>query len=103
VLEAYDLTPFGTIMDVGGGSGALATTLLKARPELRGIVFDLPFCEDGARAHFDAAGVADRCEFVGGDFFQAVPAGADAYLLKFILHDWEDAKCAQILSSCRAA
>src|SRR5262249_50360072 len=66
------------------------------------IVFDLPFCRHGAVDYLGTAGVSDRCEFVGGDFFASVPPGADAYLLKFILHDWEDEKCAQILRSCPA-
>jgi hypothetical protein len=102
-LDACDFAPFKTIVDVGGGSGAFATTVLRTHPDMRGIVFDLPYCRQGALDHFAAAGVSDRCEFVGGDFFQTIPSGADAYLLKFILHDWEDHKCAQILTSCRAA
>jgi hypothetical protein len=103
VVDAYDFSSMRTIMDVGGGSGALATTVLRAYPEMRGIVFDLEYCRDGADAHIASAGVADRCQFVAGDFFEAIPPGADAYLLKFILHDWEDEKCARILQSCRAA
>jgi hypothetical protein len=103
VVEAYDFSTCGTIVDVGGGSGALASTILRAYPGTHGIVFDLPFCRVGALEHLESAGVRDRCEFVGGDFFEAMPAGADAYLLKFILHDWEDEKCARILQSCRAA
>jgi O-methyltransferase domain len=102
-LDAYDFSRFETIVDVGGGSGAFATTLVRANPNLRGIVLDLPYCEQGALEHFASAGVGDRCEFVAGDFFKAIPPGADAYVLKFILHDWEDEKCAQILKSCRAA
>lgn len=103
VVDAYDFATCKSIIDVGGGSGALATTILRAYPSMRGIVFDLPFCHHGALAHIASAGVSDRCEFVAGDFFEAIPPGADAYLLKFILHDWEDEKCVQILRSCRAA
>lgn len=103
VVDAYDFSPCKTIMDVGGGSGALATTVLRAYPGLHGIVFDLPFCREGALEHIASAGVADRCAFAAGDFFEAIPPGADAYVLKFILHDWEDEKCVQILKSCRAA
>lgn len=102
-LEAYDFSRFSSIMDVGGGSGAFATTVLRAYPSMQGIVFDLPFCEQGAREHIASAGVSDRCHFVAGDFFQSIPPGADAYVLKFILHDWEDEKCVQILRACRAA
>ena len=102
VVDAYDFTGVETIVDVGGGSGALAATVLHAYPSMRGIVFDLPFCQEGAVDYLASTGLSDRCEFVGGDFFQSVPTGADAYLLKFILHDWEDERCAQILQTCRA-
>ena len=103
VLDAYDFTPFKTVVDVGGGSGAFAATVLQAHPSMRGMVFDLPFCRRGALDYFAAAGVGDRCQFVAGDFFESVPSGVDAYVLKFILHDWEDEKCAQILKTCRSA
>jgi hypothetical protein len=103
VVDAYDFAGVRTIVDVGGGSGALAASVLRAYPAMRGIVFDLPFCQEGAVEYLAAAGVSDRCEFVGGDFFERVPTGADAYLLKFILHDWEDERCAQILQTCRAS
>lgn len=103
VVDAYDFSGFQSIVDVGGGSGALAATILQAHPRLRGVVFDLPFCEQGATEFLASAGVGERCEFAGGDFFQSIPSGADAYLLKFILHDWEDARCAQILKTCRAS
>jgi hypothetical protein len=103
VVDAYDFTGFKTIVDVGGGSGALAATVLRANPGMRGIVFDLPFCEQGAIDYLASADLDDRCRFEGGDFFESIPSGADAYLLKFILHDWEDARCARILQTCRAA
>lgn len=103
VVDAYDFSSVKEIMDVGGGSGALATTVLRAHPKMRGIVFDLPFCQQGAEEHITSAGLAERCQFVAGDFFQAIPPGPDVYLLKFILHDWEDEKCVRILQSCRAA
>jgi hypothetical protein len=103
VVDAFDFAPFKTVIDVGGGSGALAATVLRAHPTTRGIVFDLPFCRQGAIEYLSSAGVSDRCQFVAGDFFEAIPTGADAYVLKFILHDWEDDKCAQILKTCRAA
>jgi len=103
VIDAYDCASFKTIVDVGGGSGALAATVLRAHPSMQGTVFDLPFCREGAVQYLAAAGVSDRCQFVAGDFFRSVPSGADAYFLKFILHDWEDDKCAQILRACRAA
>jgi hypothetical protein len=103
VAAAYDFSPFGTVVDVGGGRGALALGLLEAYPHLRGIVFDQPAVAAGARQAIEAAGLADRCEAVGGDFFVAVPEGGDAYLLKFVLHDWDDERCLTILRTCRRA
>jgi ubiquinone/menaquinone biosynthesis C-methylase UbiE len=101
VAGAYDFSPFGTIVDVGGGHGALALGLLEAYPHLRGIVFDQPAVAVGARQAIEAAGLTDRCTADGGDFFVAVSEGGDAYLLKFILHDWHDERCVAILRTCR--
>jgi len=103
VALAYDFSPCGTIVDVGGGRGALALGLLEAYPHLRGVVFDQPAVAAGARRAIEAAGLADRCEAVGGDFFAAVPEGGDTYLAKFILHDWDDERCVAILRACRRA
>lgn len=103
VVAAYDFRPFSTIVDIGGGSGTLIAAVLEAHPEPRGIVFDLPHARDGALQHLSAAGLAGRCEFVGGDFFEAVPTGADAYLLKWIIHDWDDRRSIAILRGCRRA
>jgi O-methyltransferase domain/Dimerisation domain len=102
-LGAYDFTRFDTIVDVGGGHGALLATVLTGHPRARGVLFDLPQVIAGAGAPLKAAGVADRCELVGGSFFNAVPAGGDAYLLASIIHDWDDQRAVQILSNCRAA
>jgi precorrin-6B methylase 2 len=103
VAAAYDFSPFKTIVDVGGGRGALMLELLAAYPHLRGIVFDQPAVAAGARQAIEAAGLADRCEAIGGDFFAAVPEGCDAYLLKSVLHDWDDERCGAILRACRRA
>jgi len=103
VAAAYDFSRVGTIVDVGGGRGALAIGLLTAHPHLRGVVFDQPAVAAGAREAIAAAGLADRCEVVGGDFFAAVPDGGDAYVLKFILHDWDDERSMAILRACRHA
>jgi hypothetical protein len=103
VAAAYDFAPFGTIVDVGGGQGALLLAILATSPRPRGIVFDQPVVAEGARQVIAAAGLADRCEAVGGDFFAGVPAGGDVYLLKYILHDWDDARCVAILRHCRRA
>ncbi len=103
VACAYDFSPCRTIVDVGGGRGALALGLLEAYPHLRGIVFDQPAVAAGARQAIEAAGLTDRCEAVGGDFFAAVPEGGDTYLAKYILHDWDDERCVAILRACRRA
>ncbi len=103
VAGAYDFSPFRTVVDVGGGNGALLTGILNAYPALRGIVFDLPRVAEGARAKIAAAGLADRCDVASGDFFETVPSGADAYLLKHVIHDWDDARAAAILRTCHRA
>ena len=103
VAAAYDFSPLRTVVDVGGGRGALAIGLLEAHPHLRGIVFDQPAVVAEARPAIEAAGVTERCETVGGDFFAAVPEGGDAYLLKYILHDWDDERALAILRACRRA
>ena len=103
LVEAYDFAHFSSVVDVGGGHGGLVAALLGAHPRMRGIVFDQSLVVAGAPAVLEAAGVTDRCEVVGGSFFDAVPAGADAYVLKAILHDWDDDDAVRIVSSCRDA
>lgn len=101
VAAAYDFSPFETIVDVGGGRGSLALGILEAYPHLRAIVFDQPTVVVAARQAIEAAGLTSRCTADGGDFFDAVSEGGDAYLLKYILHDWDDERCVAILRSCR--
>jgi hypothetical protein len=104
VALAYDFAGVRSIVDVGGGHGALLPPILRSNPAMTGTVFDLPTCRDGALRVFEKTKIADRCEFVAGDFFDdALPAGADAYVLKSILHDWGDERCLAILRACRAA
>jgi hypothetical protein len=103
VLATYDFGGCHTIVDVGGGNGHLLGAILQACPDMTGTVFDLPHCRDGALQYLTTAGVAGRCEFVGGDFFTTVPAGADAYLLKWVIHDWDDSRSLAILRTCRRA
>ncbi|MBL8239453.1 MAG: hypothetical protein JNM66_18655 [Bryobacterales bacterium] len=103
VIASYDFPEYGLFVDVAGGNGELLTAILQARPGARGIVMDLPFVEAEAKRNVAAHGVADRCGFVPGDFFQSVPAGGDVYLMKWILHDWSDAKAAMILGSLHRA
>ena len=101
VAAAYSFASFGTVVDVGGGNGALLIGVLDANPALRGIVFDLPEAAARARANIAASGLEGRCQVVGGDFFEAVPKGGDAYLLKHVIHDWNDERAAAILKTCR--
>ena len=103
VVAAYDFSPFRRIVDVGGGNGALLAGILKANPALAGVLFDLPQVADRAIAPMRELGLADRCEIVGGDFFKAVPAAGDAYLLKHVIHDWNDDHAVEILRTCRRA
>ena len=102
VVDAYDFGRFQTIADIGGGRGALLAAILRKYPLSRGVLFDQPHVVSGASELLASAGVADRCEVVGGDFFAGVPA-ADAYVLKSILHDWENDRCIEILRSCKNA
>jgi O-methyltransferase domain len=103
LVAAYDFSRFGTIVDVGGSKGSLLAAILMAYPRVRGILFDVPHVVAGAAPVLTEAGVADRCAVVGGDFFTTVPPGADAYILKYIIHDWDDARAAAILKRCREA
>ena len=103
VAQSYDFSSIGVLVDVGGGEGGLLATILAANPGLRGVLFDLPDVVANAGALLERADVADRCEVVGGSFFETVPGGADAYLLKSIIHDWDDDAAAKILHTCRAA
>jgi len=103
VLDAYDFSAFGTIVDVGGGRGSLLAGILKAHPGVRGILFDQPVVVADARAVLEAAGVADRCTIVGGSFFESVPVGGDAYILSVVIHDWDDDPASAILATCRRA
>jgi hypothetical protein len=103
VAAAYPFAGTETVVDVGGGHGLLLATLLRAHPALRGVLFDRPQVTAGARPLLEAQGVADRCATVGGDFFAAVPAGGDVYVLAQILHDWDDERCGVILANCRRA
>ena len=103
VAAAYDFDGRGVVVDVGAGHGLLLSTVLRAHPAMRGILFDLPHVAATARPLLEQAGVAARCETVGGDFFDSVPAGGTYYLLAQILHDWDDERCRVILDNCRRA
>lgn len=101
LLAAFDFSACRQVIDVGGGNGALIASVLAAHPSLRGVLFDLEPGLDGADEYLRKRGVRDRCELVAGNFFDSVPEVGDAYLLKYVLHDWDDDRAAAILASCR--
>jgi hypothetical protein len=103
VAAAYDWPASGTIVDVGGGRGSLIAAVLARVPRCRGVLFDLPHVVPAAAKLLDEAGLAARCEVVAGDFFERVPDGAELYLLKQVIHDWDDERACAILDNCRKA
>lgn len=103
VVQAYDFSGMKHIVDVGGGYGQLLAAILKANPQARGTVLDLPHAIEKGRRYFQEIGLADRCEFVSGSFFESVPSGADAYVLKSVIHNWNDERAGVILRRCAQA
>lgn len=103
VLPEYDFTNFQTIVDVGGGNGALLKAVLDKAPQARGIVFDEEYVIEETKRLLKQKGYDTRCETAAGSFFDFIPANADAYLMKMVLHDWNDQECLQILSNCNKA
>jgi len=103
LVTTYDFGGAGVLVDVGGGHGALVSAVLQQGRRARAVLFDQPAVVDGARAGLVAAGIADRCTLVAGDFFDSVPAGGDTYTLKDIIHDWDDARAIAILRNCKRA
>jgi hypothetical protein len=102
-LEAYDFSGIRVLVDVAGGHGHVLTSVLRQHPAMRGVLFELDHVIAGAAPLIDAAGVADRVETVTGDFFAAVPPGGDAYIMKNIIHDWDDDRAITILRNIRTA
>lgn len=103
MTDAYDFAGIGTLADIGGGNGSLLSSVLKTYPKMKGMLYDLPGVVERARGGLQAAGLADRCEVIGGSFFESVPAGADAYLMRHIIHDWDDEKSITILKNVHRA
>lgn len=101
ISGAYDFSRVQRLVDVGGGHGSLLAAVLQAYPTMHGVLFDRPEVVASAQPLLEDMGVAERCERVGGDFFTAVPASSDAYLLCHIIHDWDDAQAVQILENCQ--
>jgi hypothetical protein len=102
IVDAYDFSRFRRLVDVGGGQGALLAAILAANTHVQGVLYDLPAVVSGASA-LRRDGIAERCEIIGGDFYDSVPSGGDAYLLSGIIHDWSDEAAVRILKNCRRA
>src|SRR5215469_2276593 len=103
VAAAYDFSTVETLVDVGGGHGQMLASILRAHPSLHSVLFDLPNVVAGAPSLLERAGVADRCQVIGGDFFSTVPSGYETYLLSRVIHDWDDERAIAILSRCHQA
>ena len=99
VVEAYDFSSVRTLVDVAGGHGRLLTAILGANPNARGVLFDLPHVIAGARENINSGQFSSRVEFATGDFFVGVPVGGDAYVMKHIIHDWDDSQALRILKN----
>lgn len=103
LLAACDFGRFESVIDVGGGNGALIAAVLAAHPTVRGVLFDQPHVVSAAAPLLARAGVADRCRTVGGSLFDSVPEGGDAYLLRAVIHDWDDEHAVRILARVKSA
>ena len=103
VLDAYDFSGIGTLMDVAGGHGAILCEILTRYPKMKGILFDMPNVIEEATCHICSLKMDHRCETMSGNFFETIPAGADAYYMQHIIHDWNDERSLKILGNCRRA
>jgi len=103
IVDAYDFSGTQKIIDVGGGYGSLLSAILQKNTHLQGILYDTKKVTTEARKGIEDAGLASRCEIIAGDFFSSVPSGADTFLLRRIIHDWDDEKSIKILKNCRQA
>jgi SAM-dependent methyltransferase len=103
LVAAHDFAGVHTIADIGGGSGTILAAVLEAAPQARGILFELAHVLPGAKDYLATRGLTERCDLVAGDFFTAVPAGADVYLLGSVIHNWDDDDALRILRSVREA
>jgi hypothetical protein len=103
MLDAYDYSGIRVLADVGGGNGSTLIGILQRHPHVQGLLYDLPGVVERAKRAIEAAGLADRCRAIGGSFFESVPEGADAYMMRHIIHDWDDDQSATILRNVRKA
>jgi O-methyltransferase domain/Dimerisation domain len=103
IVEAYDFSGIGKLVDIAGGHGLLLAGILKAHPRMQGVLFDMRYVIEGAGKLLEKEGVSSRVELASGDFFESVPPGADAYTMKHIIHDWDDEHSIKILQNIRMA
>lgn len=103
VVAAYDFSGISRLIDVGGGHGHLLAVILRAHPSMHGAIYDLPQCAEGGTQHLQEMGLSARSEFIAGSFFESIPSGSDALVLKSVIHDWDDEHSARILENCRRA
>ena len=103
MLKSFSFAEFETLVDVGGGNGSLITAVLRATPKLKGVLYDLPHVVERAKANVQVTDLGGRCTAIAGSFFDSVPSGYDAYLMRHIIHDWDDDKSLKILRHCRKA
>ena len=100
IAASYDFSSIQTLVDVGGGEGLLIASILKSNPTLKGVLFDRPHVIERAKPFLEAEGLLERCQQAAGNFFESVPEGGDAYILKYIIHNWDDEKAIAILKQC---
>lgn len=103
ILNAYDFSGVDTLADIGGGNGSQISPILKQHSGLNGVLFDLPHVIERAKSRIESSGLSNRCELIAGNFFDSVPEGADVYMMRHIIHDWDDEKSLTILRNCHRA
>jgi len=103
ILDAYDFSGIDVVADIGGGNGSQILGILKEHSTMKGVLFDLPHVIERAKERIKSENLANRCDLVSGSFFESVPEGANAYMMRHIIHDWDDEKCLTILRNCHAA
>jgi hypothetical protein len=101
VMQAYDFSGINKLVDIGGGHGFLLASVLQKYPTMTGILYDTASIVEEAKGLLEKHGVTNHCDTVGGNFFESAPSGGDAYMMKHIIHDWNDEECVTILKNCR--
>jgi len=103
MVETYDFSAYDAIVDIGGGNGEVISAILNKNPGSKGVLFDLPDVVNRAMENINAAGLSERCRLASGNFFESVTEGGDAYVMRHIIHDWNDDDAVTILSNCKKA